>query len=120
MWDIEKRLRLVFTELKQYKISITKMLEHSKSDPKNLGKIKGLEETKIENLKKKVFRNITDFIKDKGCQENSEVFKEVNINDLVLFIIFPFLLAFQHATQEGLCLYWEKEIMSANTKTRGY
>ena len=73
------------------------MLERSKSDPKNLGKIKRLREAEIQDLKKKVFRNITDFIKDKGFLRNSKDFKEANVNDLVLFIIFPILRAFWHA-----------------------
>lgn len=112
--NTERRLGVVFSALERHEIPVSKMVELSKSDP-NVG----LGEARLKKLRLKIFRVILDYLEGEGYPGDREDHKEVNIHDLVLFVIFPVLLEFKRTTKRNLLLRREKEIVATDTNTGG-
>ncbi|RPA94609.1 hypothetical protein L873DRAFT_1814167 [Choiromyces venosus 120613-1] len=114
MPEAEKRLGLKFANFERSAIPVGQMLEEAKP------MIKGLTNDQVQQTKEIVFENIVRFIEAKGYpMESDEDFKEAKVNDLVLLIILPILSDFRRATGRDLMLRREKEIIAADSETRG-
>ncbi|PUU82936.1 hypothetical protein B9Z19DRAFT_1061476 [Tuber borchii] len=79
-----------------------------------------LGEDVIGRLKEKIYNSLVDYLKVIGYPtEANSHYKEANINDLVVFTIYPILAAFKEETSRGLFLTREKEITSKDSSTSG-
>ena len=87
---------------------MVKILKHSKSHSKKLAEIKGLEEDEIKALRKKILRNIANFIEDEGCLRSLDDFIEANVHDMIFSIIFLVLAVLWCATKRKLRYFQEK------------
>lgn len=74
----------------------------------------------MKTLKNKIFRDITEFIEDKGFSEYLGNFMEGNVCNQIFSIVILLIGSSWYATKRKLSLYREKRIVSTNTKTEGY
>ncbi|KAG0138695.1 hypothetical protein HOY82DRAFT_534462 [Tuber indicum] len=81
--DVEKRLGINFVDFAKVGIPVSKILAEAK------GEIERLTNEQVHKTKEMVFESIVRCIKGEGFPtEFDPDFKEVNVNDLVLFIKF--------------------------------
>ncbi|RPA91443.1 hypothetical protein L873DRAFT_1794845 [Choiromyces venosus 120613-1] len=113
--EAERRLGFPFEKFERQAIPVSRML--AEATPA----IDGLRKDEIKETKENVYHNIIEFLEGEGYPtESTEDFNEANVNDLVLFIILPILMAFTRMMGRDLRLRREKEIISVDSETGGY
>ena len=106
--EAEKRLGV---ELALRAIPVKKMLE---------GKNCLLGKDCISKVREEIYDGLVGYLEIEGYPTEADPdFKEPNINDLVLFTIYPILRFFKHDTARNLRLRREKEIVSVDSATGG-
>ncbi|KAG0643101.1 hypothetical protein HOY80DRAFT_1098039 [Tuber brumale] len=122
MLETEKRLGFKLANFEKLAIPVSQMLEEAKPV------IKDLRNERVQQTKEMVFENIVRCIEGEGYPtklhedyptESHPDFTGANLNDLVLLIILPILAEFRLETGRNLVLRREKEIVAADSKTRG-
>ncbi|KAG0636772.1 hypothetical protein HOY80DRAFT_976006 [Tuber brumale] len=74
----------------------------------------------ISKTKEEVYKDLVGYLEIKGCPDGTVPdFNEANINDLILFTIYPVLRLFKYSTARNLRLCREKEIASVDPTTSG-
>jgi len=80
-----------------------------------------MEEGALKALKAKVYSRIVEYIRIEGFPlEANPGFMEVNVNDLVLYILGPIILDFQNVTGREIQLRREMELIAPDSETGGY
>jgi len=75
----------------------------------------------ISKVREEIYDGLVGYIEIEGYPSEADPdLKEANINDLVLFTIYPILRLFKHDTARNLRLRGEKEIVSVDSATGGY
>jgi len=83
------------------------------------GNRNGMGASDMQALKDEVYGRILEYVQIEGYPMEASV-KEVNVNDLVLYILGPIILSFQKASKRGVRLRREMEIVSSDYETGGY
>ncbi|KAG0133658.1 hypothetical protein HOY82DRAFT_604034 [Tuber indicum] len=106
--ETEKRLHM---KLKLEGVSVQKILE---------GKQVLLSPQQWSQVKQQVYENLVGYLEIQGYPTEANAdFKEVDVNDLILFIIYPILRCFKRSTGRNIYLSREKEIVAADSTTGG-
>jgi len=83
------------------------------------GNRNGMGASDMQALKDEVYGRMQEYVQIEGYPMEASV-KEVNINDLVLYILGPIILSFQKASKRAVRLRREMEIIASDYETGGY
>ncbi|PUU80209.1 hypothetical protein B9Z19DRAFT_1173202 [Tuber borchii] len=110
-----ERLGLDMQKFDQSSIPVQRMLSEAKCE------IEGIRANTVDAMKEKVYARILEYIQIEGYPSEASIwFKEVNVNDLVLYILGPILFDFQKETGREIKLRREMELVSSDSQTGGF
>ncbi|PUU80207.1 hypothetical protein B9Z19DRAFT_1063653 [Tuber borchii] len=83
--------------------------------------IEGIRVNAVDAMKEKVYARILEHIQIKGYPSEASIgFRDLNVNDLVLYILGPIMFDFQKETGREIKLRREIELVSSDSPTGGF